>query len=120
MLLESGQLTAGLVASWGRWALAGQTDQPTQTPTDPTSQLDTSNTAITAGLGGFFVLFGLGLVLWFIGRDLSKRIRRMNRTEELRREQVGPPAEHSVSGDGAAAEDRAAREDPERGRDPLA
>ncbi|GAA1137356.1 hypothetical protein [Ornithinicoccus hortensis] len=39
---------------------------------------------ITAGLGGFLVLFGLGLALWFLGRDLSRRLRRSRQREELR------------------------------------
>jgi hypothetical protein len=49
-----------------------------------------SNTSveITAGLGGFLVLFGLALVVWFLGRDLSRRLRRMRQQEALRQAQV--------------------------------
>ncbi len=49
-----------------------------------------SNTSveITAGLGGFLVLFGLALVVWFLGRDLSRRLRRMRQRETLRQRQV--------------------------------
>jgi hypothetical protein len=39
---------------------------------------------ITAGLGGFLVLFGLALALWFLGRDLTRRLRRSRQREELR------------------------------------
>ncbi|AXH97332.1 hypothetical protein [Ornithinimicrobium avium] len=55
-----------------------------------------SNTSveITAGLGGFLVLFGLMVVVWFLGRDMTRRLRRMRmaedqRLETLRREQAG-------------------------------
>lgn len=49
-----------------------------------------SNTSveITAGLGGFLVLFGLALVVWFLGRDLSRRLRRMRQQEALRQTHV--------------------------------
>ncbi|WP_151524908.1 hypothetical protein [Serinicoccus kebangsaanensis] len=39
---------------------------------------------ITAGLGGFLVLFGLALAVWFLGRDLTRRLRRMRLAEEAR------------------------------------
>lgn len=39
---------------------------------------------ITAGLGGFLVLFALGLALWLLGRDLTRRLRRMRLREEER------------------------------------
>lgn|GEM_PF-1214871 len=42
---------------------------------------------ITAGLGGFLVLFGLALAVWFLGRDLTRRLRRMRRAEDARLEQ---------------------------------
>lgn len=79
----------------GLLVATSETEAPTQTP-PPAEGLDTSNTAITAGLGGFFVLFGLALALWFIGRDLFKRIRRMNQGEILRQR-----ADQRQSGDGA-------------------
>ncbi|KUG55736.1 hypothetical protein AVL62_05455 [Serinicoccus chungangensis] len=58
---------------------------------------------ITAGLGGFLVLFGLCLALWFLGRDLTRRLRRMRRAEDVRLQQerqARPPAAQ----DGSAAE----------------
>ncbi len=50
--------------------------------------MNVSNVEITAGLGGFLVVFALGLVVWFIGRDLSRRLRRMRAAEALRLEEV--------------------------------
>ena len=54
-----------------------------------------SNTSveITAGLGGFLVLFGLALVVWFLGRDLSRRLRRMRQQEALRQTHVARDAQ---------------------------
>lgn len=49
--------------------------------------MSSTGTGITAGLGGFLVLFGLALAVWFLGRDLTRRLRRMRQREELRREQ---------------------------------
>lgn len=46
--------------------------------------MNVSNVEITAGLGGFLVLFGLALVVWFLGRDLSRRLRRMRHREAQR------------------------------------
>ncbi len=46
--------------------------------------MNVSDVQYTAGLGGFLVLFGLGLVLWFLGRDLSRRLRRMRQQESVR------------------------------------
>lgn len=48
--------------------------------------MNISNVEVTAGLGGFLVLFGLGLVVWFLGRDLSRRLRRMRQAESLRQQ----------------------------------
>lgn len=50
--------------------------------------MNISNVEITAGLGGFLVVFALGLVVWFIGRDLSRRLRRMRAAEALRLEEL--------------------------------
>lgn len=47
---------------------------------------DLSSVEITAGLGGFLVLFALGLAVWFLGRDLSRRLRGMRQRESLRAE----------------------------------
>lgn len=57
--------------------------------------MNVSNVEITAGLGGFLVLFGMGLVVWFLGRDLSRRLRRMRQREELRVRDVEAKAEKS-------------------------
>ncbi|MGB5952393.1 MAG: hypothetical protein WBG57_07780 [Ornithinimicrobium sp.] len=46
--------------------------------------MNISNVEVTAGLGGFLVLFALGLVVWFLGRDLSRRLRRMRHAEGQR------------------------------------
>lgn len=49
----------------------------------PVDQLTNTGTQFTAGLGGFLVLFGLALAVWFLGRDLSRRLRRMRQHEAL-------------------------------------
>lgn len=49
--------------------------------------MNTSNVEITAGLGGFLVLFGLALALWLLGRDLSRRLRGIRHREEQERQQ---------------------------------
>jgi hypothetical protein len=46
--------------------------------------VNVSDVEFTAGLGGFLVLFGLALVVWFLGRDLSRRLRRMRHREAQR------------------------------------
>ncbi|MGB3257369.1 MAG: hypothetical protein WBG89_03550 [Ornithinimicrobium sp.] len=61
--------------------------------------MNVSDVQYTAGLGGFLVLFGLGLVLWFLGRDLSRRLRRMRQQESLRQEGLGPPVPPAGRGD---------------------
>ncbi len=55
--------------------------------------MNTTGVEVTAGLGGFLVLFGLALAVWFLGRDLSRRLRRMRQQEQLRqqREADEPP-----------------------------
>ena len=50
--------------------------------------MNVSDVEFTAGLGGFLVLFGLALVVWFLGRDLSRRLRRMRHREAQRQEQA--------------------------------
>lgn len=62
--------------------------------------MNTTGVEITAGLGGFLVLFGLGLVLWLLGRDLSRRLRRMRLREEdrLREEERRRQAEQGEDG----------------------
>jgi hypothetical protein len=39
---------------------------------------------ITAGLGGFLVVFALFVALFLLGRDLTRRLRRMRLREEER------------------------------------
>lgn len=46
--------------------------------------MSTTSVEITAGLGGFLVLFGLMLAVWFLGRDMTKRLRRMRLAEDER------------------------------------
>lgn len=46
--------------------------------------MNTTSVEITAGLGGFLVVFALALAVWFLGRDLTRRLRRMRRAEEAR------------------------------------
>ena len=58
--------------------------------------MNVSDVQYTAGLGGFLVLFGLGLVLWFLGRDLSRRLRRMRQQESLRQGNQRPTP-HTVA-----------------------
>lgn len=48
--------------------------------------MNTTSVEVTAGLGGFLVLFALALAVWFLGRDLTRRLRRMNRAEEMRQQ----------------------------------
>ena len=54
--------------------------------------MNTTSVEVTAGLGGFLVLFALAVAVWFLGRDLTRRLRRMNRAEEMRQ-----PAAASVA-----------------------
>jgi hypothetical protein len=48
--------------------------------------MNTTSVEVTAGLGGFLVVFALALAVWFLGRDLTRRLRRMKRAEEVRLE----------------------------------
>jgi len=61
-----------------------------------------SDVQITAGLGGFLVLFGLALVVWFLGRDLSRRLRRMRHAESDRLQAEAAEATFPAPGQGAA------------------
>ncbi|MGC1208637.1 MAG: hypothetical protein WA880_11840 [Ornithinimicrobium sp.] len=72
--------------------------------------MNVSNVQYTAGLGGFLVLFGLGLMLWFLGRDLSRRLRRMRQREALRLDQQAKAEGHdrqqeTSSGDANSEDD---------------
>ena len=50
--------------------------------------MNTTSVAVTAGMGGFLVLFGLMVVVWLLGRDMTRRLRRMRLAEERRVEAV--------------------------------
>lgn len=80
--------------------------------------MNTTSVEVTAGLGGFLVLFGLALMVWFLGRDLSRRLRRMRQAESLRREQVeraaAPRADGEASSPQAGDEASGAPTDPVR------
>lgn len=54
------------------------------TPQNPAPGMSDESTAVTAGLGGFLVVFALALAVWVLGRDLTRRLRRMNRAEQDR------------------------------------
>ncbi|WP_131103679.1 hypothetical protein [Ornithinimicrobium sufpigmenti] len=76
-------------------ASPGTDDESTTTvptPQNPTPGMSDESTEVTAGLGGFLVVFALALAVWVLGRDLTKRLRRMNRVQEQRtaRQQDGP------------------------------
>jgi len=67
--------------------------------------MNVSSVEITAGLGGFLVLFGMGLVVWFLGRDLSRRLRRMRQREELRISEVKRAADEAPASEEPASKD---------------
>ena len=50
--------------------------------------MNNTGVEITAGLGGFLVVFALGLTVWLLSRDLSRRLRRMRLREAERVEQL--------------------------------
>lgn len=62
----------------------GESTTTVPTPQDPTPGMSDDSTAVTAGLGGFLVLFAMGLAVWVLGRDLTRRLRRMDRAEQQR------------------------------------
>lgn len=68
---------------------------------------------ITAGLGGFLVVFFLAIVLILLGMDLSKRLRRLKHQEQLRLEQEAAGAAPQGSGES----DEIAPEDGNPGQD---
>ncbi len=95
--------------------------------------MNSTSVEITAGLGGFLVLFGLMLAVWFLGRDMTRRLRRMRMAEDerlaqVRRERAGragraEPAERAEpTGAEGEQDDRSADlqegEEPERD-DPI-
>lgn len=46
--------------------------------------MNNTSVEITAGLGGFLVLFFLAIALILLGMDLNRRLRRLKHQEELR------------------------------------
>ena len=59
--------------------------------------MNSTGVEITAGLGGFLVVFALFVAVFLLGRDLTRRLRRMRLREEervaqLRRETDREPA----------------------------
>ncbi len=50
--------------------------------------MNTTSVEVTAGMGGFLVLFGLMIVIWLLGRDMTRRLRRMRLAEEKRVEEA--------------------------------
>ncbi len=46
--------------------------------------MNSTGVEITAGLGGFLVLFFLAVALILLGLDLNRRLRRLDRQEQLR------------------------------------
>lgn len=46
--------------------------------------MNNTGVEITAGLGGFLVLFFLAIALILLGMDLNKRLRRLKHQEDLR------------------------------------
>lgn len=77
--------------------------------------MNVSSVEITAGLGGFLVLFGMGLVVWFLGRDLSRRLRGMRQREELRVNEAkrvadeNPATKETASNEGEPPADEAVK-----------
>lgn len=76
--------------------------------------MNTTSVAVTAGMGGFLVIFCLMIVVWLLGRDMTRRLRRMRLAEERRVEAV--LRERAAQPTGPAQ----GREDEGEGRDPVA
>ncbi|UJH70615.1 hypothetical protein [Ornithinimicrobium sp. INDO-MA30-4] len=75
---------------------------------------DLSSVEITAGLGGFLVLFALGLAVWFLGRDLSRRLRGMRQRESLRVEAEENKSSAAAQDAGVAKTEPSAESDSDR------
>ncbi|MBW8171939.1 hypothetical protein K0651_02605 [Ornithinimicrobium sp. Arc0846-15] len=75
---------------------------------------DLSSVEITAGLGGFLVLFALGLAVWFLGRDLSRRLRGMRQRESLRVEAEEKESSAAAQDASAAKTEPSAESDSDR------
>jgi hypothetical protein len=82
--------------------------------------VNTTNVEVTAGMGGFLVVFGLMIVVWLLGRDMTRRLRRMRLAEERRVEAVlreretqrtaAPQAQAGQPGEATPRSGRAERE----------
>lgn len=115
-------VSGDLVVDLGRSAPAGADDASTTTaptPQDPLPGMSDESTEVTAGLGGFMVVFALALAVWFLGRDLTRRLRRMDRAEEQRvaaaRARAAEDATNAKGG--AARQGRKGSRDGDPGRD---
>lgn len=58
--------------------------------------MNNTGVEVTAGLGAFLVLFGMALVVWFLGWDLTRRLRRMRQRELQRIAQEAREAEEAA------------------------
>lgn len=106
-------LDLGLTGPAGTDDAVTTTAPGTPTPQSPMSE---ESTSITAGLGGFLVVFALALALWVLGRDLTRRLRRMNRAEQERA--AGPGEQGAGSGAPSSPAHGEVPDGPAR-RDPL-
>lgn len=78
--------------------------------------MNDTSVEVTAGLGGFLVVFALAVAVWFLGRDLTRRLRRMRFAEQQRLDALAQEQAEAEAGSAATAED------PDEGprQDPLA
>ncbi|HSP60357.1 MAG TPA: hypothetical protein VLO09_04790 [Ornithinimicrobium sp.] len=82
--------------------------------------MNTTSVEITAGMGGFLVLFGLMIAIWLLGRDLTRRLRRMRLREEERVQALRPQRPGTVADRSDAAPSSAGGTVSDREPDPLA
>lgn len=59
--------------------------------------MNSTGVEITAGLGGFLVVFALFVAVFLLGRDLTRRLRRMRLREEERLAELRRDAGRSSS-----------------------
>lgn len=69
--------------------------------------MNNTSVEVTAGMGGFLVLFGLMVVVWLLGRDLTRRLRRMRLAEERRLETEAAERAATQPAESPAAEGKA-------------
>ncbi|HLS44266.1 MAG TPA: hypothetical protein VK045_02415 [Ornithinicoccus sp.] len=60
--------------------------------------MNNTGVEITAGLGGFLVLFFLAIAVILLGMDLNRRLRRLRHQEELRLEEERQDQERQDQG----------------------